>query len=99
MVQLKTRSGKIDLHAVLKELGRREILSVLLEAGPSLNGAALAASAVHKLVLFYAPKLAGVANVPFAHLPKIALHELRLRSFQQFGPDLAVEAIFRKPAQ
>lgn len=99
LARLKTRAGKIDLQAVLKELGRREILSVLLEAGPHLNGAALSAGIVHKLVLFYAPKLAGTVNVPFAHLPRIALHDLRLRSFQQFGPDLAVKAIFRKPAQ
>jgi diaminohydroxyphosphoribosylaminopyrimidine deaminase / 5-amino-6-(5-phosphoribosylamino)uracil reductase len=99
LAQLKTRAGKIDLHAVLKELGRREVLSVLLEAGPHLNGAVLSAGLVHKLVLFYAPKLAGVANVPLAHLPKIALHDLCLRSFQQFGPDLAVKAILRKPAQ
>ena len=61
LAQLKTRAGEIDLHAVLKELGRREVLSVLLEAGPHLNGAALSAGLVHKLVLFYAPKLAGVA--------------------------------------
>jgi len=93
LVHVKTRTGKIDLHVVLKELGRREILSALLEAGPRLNGAALSTGVVHKLVLFYAPKLAGVANVPFAYLPKIALHELRICSFQQFGPDLALELI------
>jgi len=98
LVQSRARAGKIDLNAVLKELGRREILSVLLEAGPHLNGAALSAGFVHKLVLFYAPKVAGAVNVPFAHLPKTALHDLRIRSFQQFGPDLAVEAIFRKPS-
>jgi len=50
------------LKAVLKELGRRETLSVLLEAGPSLNGSALAAKIVDKLFLFYAPKIAGTAT-------------------------------------
>jgi diaminohydroxyphosphoribosylaminopyrimidine deaminase / 5-amino-6-(5-phosphoribosylamino)uracil reductase len=99
LAQLTMHAGKIDLHAVLKELGRREVLSVLLEAGPTLNGAFLSAGLVHKLVLFFAPKLAGEANVPFAHLPKIALHDLSLRSFQQSGPDLAIEAIVRKTAQ
>src|SRR5205085_73660 len=43
IVQMKTKNGRVDLHAVLDELGRREILSVLLEAGSTLNGAALAA--------------------------------------------------------
>ena len=96
LLELKSRSGRIDLSAALRDLGRRDILSVLLEAGPTLNGEALSAGIVHKLVLFYAPKIAGVANVPFACLPKIALHDLRLRSFQQFGPDLAVEATLRR---
>src|SRR5579862_152310 len=43
VVPLKTRAAHIDLHAVLAELGRRDILSVLLEAGPTLNGTALSA--------------------------------------------------------
>ena len=93
LAHAKSRAGKIDLHAVLKELGRREILSVLLEAGSHLNGAALSAGLVHKLVLFYAPKLAGYTAVPFAHLPKTVLRDLRLRSFQQLGPDVALELI------
>ncbi len=59
IVQVKTKNNRIDLQALLAELGRREILSVLLEAGPTLNGAALAAGIVHKLFLFYAPKIAG----------------------------------------
>ncbi len=93
LVRSRTRAGKIDLLAVLKELGRREILSVLLEAGPHLNGAALSANLVHKLVLFYAPKLAGSANVPFALPSKALLHNLHIRSFQQFGSDVALELI------
>src|SRR5690349_4379133 len=35
IVQVKAKGGCIDLRAVLAELGRREILSVLLEAGRS----------------------------------------------------------------
>jgi len=93
LVHAKTRAGKIDLYAVIKELGRREILSVLLEAGPRLNGAALSAGVVHKLVLFFAPKLAGRAVVPFVSALPSAIHTLRLRSFQQFGPDVAVEFV------
>jgi len=57
LVRAKAKNGRMDSAAVLKELGRRDILSVLLEAGPTLNGAALTANAVHKLFLFYAPKM------------------------------------------
>jgi len=99
LVQSKTRADKIDLNAVVKELGRREILSVLLEAGPHLNGAALSAGLVHKLVLFYAPKLAGHTFVPFVSALSSSIHTLRLRSFQQFGPDVALELVLGKLAK
>ncbi|MFI5097867.1 MAG: bifunctional diaminohydroxyphosphoribosylaminopyrimidine deaminase/5-amino-6-(5-phosphoribosylamino)uracil reductase RibD [Candidatus Acidiferrales bacterium] len=99
LVHAKTRAGKIDLHAVLRELGRREVLSVLLEAGPTLNGAALSAGVVHKLILFYAPKLAGRAVVPFVSALPSSIHTLRLRSFQQFGPDIALEFVLGDQAK
>jgi diaminohydroxyphosphoribosylaminopyrimidine deaminase / 5-amino-6-(5-phosphoribosylamino)uracil reductase len=92
LISMKARGGKMDLNAVLKELGKREILSVLLEAGPRLNSAALAASVVRKLVLFYAPKLAGQSSIPFFLARDNPFPHLQIRSFQQFGPDLAIEA-------
>ena len=92
LIHAKSPGGRIDLSLVLDELGRREILGVLVEAGPRLNGAALTAGIVHKLVLFYAPKLAGDSGVPF--LPAATRHfpPLHIHSFQQFGRDIAVEA-------
>src|SRR5437667_8920232 len=51
VIRSKMKNGRIELTSVLAELGRREILNVLLEAGPTLNGAALAAGIVHKLFL------------------------------------------------
>jgi diaminohydroxyphosphoribosylaminopyrimidine deaminase/5-amino-6-(5-phosphoribosylamino)uracil reductase len=87
----KTKHGLIDLVSVLTELGRREILSVLLEAGPLLNGAALAAGIVHKLLLFYAPKIAGNNRVPFALAPTLILPPLQYQNVKQFGLDFAVE--------
>jgi diaminohydroxyphosphoribosylaminopyrimidine deaminase/5-amino-6-(5-phosphoribosylamino)uracil reductase len=95
LVRAKTKNGHIDLQAVLAELGRRDILSVLLEAGPELNGAALAAGMVHKLFLFYAPKIAGDNRVPFALVSKLNLPSLRGVRTQLFGPDFAIEAYLR----
>ena len=92
LIRAKAKSGLIALPSVLAELDRREILSVLLEAGPTLNGAALAAGIVHKLVLFYAPKIAGSSRVPFAFAPKLSLPSLHNLRTQQFGPDIAIEA-------
>ena len=88
----KLKGGSIDLNAVFKELGKRDILSVLLEAGPRLNGAALEADVVHKMVLFFTPKLAGKAGVPLLYLQAPVHLPLRIRSIRQFGPDVAIEA-------
>jgi diaminohydroxyphosphoribosylaminopyrimidine deaminase/5-amino-6-(5-phosphoribosylamino)uracil reductase len=91
IVPVRARRGHADLSAVLCELGKREILSVLLEAGPSLNGTAIEGGLADKLVLFYAPKIVGEGKVPFAHtrsLTRIWLHDMLTR---QVGPDICVE--------
>jgi diaminohydroxyphosphoribosylaminopyrimidine deaminase/5-amino-6-(5-phosphoribosylamino)uracil reductase len=92
LIQTTARAGKIDLQTVIKELGKRENLSVLLEAGPRLNGAALSAGIVHKLVLFYAPKLAGHCALPLLFEAVAKLPPLHFQSCQQFGADIAIEA-------
>lgn len=92
LVRAKTKRDRMDLPSLLAELGRREVLSVLLEAGPGLNGAALQAGVVDKLFLFYAPKIAGTTGVPLARCPSLALLTLRHVRTQEFGPDIAVEA-------
>jgi diaminohydroxyphosphoribosylaminopyrimidine deaminase / 5-amino-6-(5-phosphoribosylamino)uracil reductase len=95
--QVRSRGGHVDLHAVLRELGRREILSVLLEAGAELNGAALEAGIVDKMILFYAPKIMGTGGVPMARVParwfpkSPALKHLSLKSC---GPDFVVQGYF-----
>jgi diaminohydroxyphosphoribosylaminopyrimidine deaminase/5-amino-6-(5-phosphoribosylamino)uracil reductase len=91
VIRAKTKNGRIDLPVVLEELGGRGILNVLLEAGPALNGASLGAGIVHKLFLFYAPRIAGDNRVPFAWAPKLLLPPLQYQNVKQFGPDFAVE--------
>jgi diaminohydroxyphosphoribosylaminopyrimidine deaminase/5-amino-6-(5-phosphoribosylamino)uracil reductase len=95
LVRAKTIRGRIDVNAVLADLGQREILSVLLEAGPALNGSALAAGLVHKLVLFYAPKIAGKSDVPFARATAPLAIPPQTPRVQQFGSDLCVELYLR----
>ena len=96
ILRLPAAKGRLNLKSLLRELGKRQILSVLLESGPTLNASALAADVVDKLVLFYAPKVAGHATVPFVHGP-VAIP--RFRSWkvreQDFGGDFCVEAWLR----
>jgi diaminohydroxyphosphoribosylaminopyrimidine deaminase / 5-amino-6-(5-phosphoribosylamino)uracil reductase len=91
----RTGAGGIDLHVVLAELGRRDMLGVLLEAGPRLNGAALMAGVVHKLVLFYAPKISGGGAAPFAIAPEMDHGALANLQVRRIGPDIAVEGYLK----
>jgi diaminohydroxyphosphoribosylaminopyrimidine deaminase / 5-amino-6-(5-phosphoribosylamino)uracil reductase len=97
VISVTSRPG-LDLHRVCLQLAKRGILSVILEGGSTLNGAALKTGIVDKLVLFYAPKVAGSLDVPFARMPggkSCALSVLRDVTIRRFGPDFAVEGYLR----
>ncbi len=97
VVRARARGKRVDLAAVIGELGRRQILSVLLEAGSNINGAALEAGIVDKMILFFAPKIFG-GGVPFATGRSrrfAALPPLENISLRQFGPDFTVEGYLR----
>jgi diaminohydroxyphosphoribosylaminopyrimidine deaminase/5-amino-6-(5-phosphoribosylamino)uracil reductase len=91
IVSVSSRDHRVNLDAVMAELGRRGILTLLLEAGPTLNGAALKAGIVDKLALFYAPKISGEMRVPFAIAPKLQLPALHSQTMRQSGPDFLLE--------
>jgi diaminohydroxyphosphoribosylaminopyrimidine deaminase / 5-amino-6-(5-phosphoribosylamino)uracil reductase len=99
VVRLAGRGAKPDLRAVVAELGRREMLSVLLEAGAILNSAALASGIVDKMRMFYAPKVAGSTGrkpgAPSAPARLRAVQELRNITIEPFGPDFAIEGYLR----
>ena len=59
MLVLPELDGHVDLNALMDELGRREIDSVLLEGGGTLNWAALEQGVVQKVLAYIAPKLSG----------------------------------------
>ena len=93
LLRISSWQGQLDLKSALDELGRREFLNVLLEAGPRLNGAALSANLVDRLVLFYAPKIAGHSEVPFSLAKSRRAIHPRETSLRQFGPDFAAELL------
>ncbi|HET9401031.1 MAG TPA: bifunctional diaminohydroxyphosphoribosylaminopyrimidine deaminase/5-amino-6-(5-phosphoribosylamino)uracil reductase RibD [Candidatus Acidoferrales bacterium] len=91
VINASSKTGKIDLHRVLRELGKRDVTSVILEAGSALNGTALAANTVDKLVLFCAPIVAGQCDVPFAKASR-SMRNFEIASIRRYGPDFCVEA-------
>ena len=97
IIREPARRGHVDLKAVLRELGKREMLNLLIEGGAELNGAALEVGIVDKMILFYAPKIMGTGGVPMARIASrsfsksAALKNLKL---SRYGPDFAVEGYF-----
>ena len=97
VVTIRERRGHVDLHAVIEQLGKREILNVLIEAGAELNGAALEADIVDKMVLFYAPKIMGTGGVPMARVSSRWFSQspvLTNLTVRRHGPDFAVQGYF-----
>ena len=57
-----TPTGKVDLAAMLLDLGRREINELHLEAGARLNGSFIREGLVDELLVYLAPQLLGKAS-------------------------------------
>jgi diaminohydroxyphosphoribosylaminopyrimidine deaminase/5-amino-6-(5-phosphoribosylamino)uracil reductase len=94
---ITTTEGKVDLSAALTELGQRDITSVVIEAGPTLNFEALRSKCVDRLLCFIAPRILGgqsplplVGGEGFVRLDRSLA--LRFASIEQIGDDLLVEA-------
>lgn len=54
----------VDMREALKEIGKREIGSILLEGGGTLNGAMLQSGLIDSIVLMIAPKIVGHKEAP-----------------------------------
>ncbi len=54
---VKSAQGRVDLRDLMKKLGGKDIMSVLIEGGSEINASALKAGVVDKVVLFLAPLL------------------------------------------
>ena len=97
VVRVPAKRGHVNLHAVLRDLGKHQILNVLLEAGAELNGAALEAGVVDKMILFYAPKIMGTGGVPMASIPSKWFPKspaLKNITLNRYGPDFCVQGYF-----
>ncbi|HEV2622749.1 MAG TPA: bifunctional diaminohydroxyphosphoribosylaminopyrimidine deaminase/5-amino-6-(5-phosphoribosylamino)uracil reductase RibD [Frateuria sp.] len=71
-IALPEQDGRLDLHAALAELARREVNELHVEAGPTLCGALLAAGLADELLLYVAPVLLGDTARPLLALPPLA---------------------------
>jgi len=98
VIVLANAAHKVDLEAMLAELGRRELNEVHIEAGFKLNGSLLKAGVVDELVIYLAPCLLGDAARGLFDLPALGnlaqRRSLTIRDVRQVGDDLRIVARF-----
>ncbi|MDZ4253752.1 MAG: RibD family protein, partial [Sulfuritalea sp.] len=96
IVILPNPQGKVDLAALLQELGKRGINEVLAEAGTRLNGSLLREGCVDELLIYQAPVLIGdVARGMFGltELSDLAgARRLNIIERRNVGADLRIRA-------
>jgi diaminohydroxyphosphoribosylaminopyrimidine deaminase/5-amino-6-(5-phosphoribosylamino)uracil reductase len=83
--------GRVDLPALLHALAERDVVSVLLEGGPTLAGAFVAQGLVDRVVGYVAPALlgSGPSALQDAGVGTIAAtHRLRLDDVTRTGDDV-----------
>jgi diaminohydroxyphosphoribosylaminopyrimidine deaminase/5-amino-6-(5-phosphoribosylamino)uracil reductase len=97
LIVLANGAGKVDLPALMRELGRREVNEVHVEAGSKLNASLVREGCVDELLVYLAPSLIGPGQGMFDLPPLAQLSErrqLRFHDVTRVGDDLRIMARF-----
>ncbi|GAB6907010.1 fused diaminohydroxyphosphoribosylaminopyrimidine deaminase;5-amino-6-(5-phosphoribosylamino) uracil reductase [Desulfosarcina cetonica] len=100
IVVASLKDGRIDLAALMLQLGRMAVTRLLIEGGGTVIGGALAAGVVDKVCFFYAPKiLGGDDGVPICRgkgpesmRQSLPVHDVTV---SQFEGDILVEGYLK----
>ncbi|HEX9978170.1 MAG TPA: bifunctional diaminohydroxyphosphoribosylaminopyrimidine deaminase/5-amino-6-(5-phosphoribosylamino)uracil reductase RibD [Acidimicrobiia bacterium] len=85
----------VDLAAVLDDLGKRDIVDLLVEGGPSVAGAFTRAGLVDRFVVYVAGAVAGgrgLATVEGVFATVADLARVEIKEVVRVGPDLRIDA-------
>ena len=89
--------GLVDLAAVLRDLGKREINDLLVEAGPALAGQMLAQGLVDEFIIYQAPHFMGSETLGMFKTPGwsqlVDRQALRIVDRTELGDDLRITAL------
>ena len=95
LVHMPGTGGKVDLPAMLRDLARREVNELHVEAGHKLNGSLVREGLVDELLVYLAPKLLGQGRDMAVFGPIDSLGEavaLQILSSEMTGDDLRIVA-------
>jgi diaminohydroxyphosphoribosylaminopyrimidine deaminase/5-amino-6-(5-phosphoribosylamino)uracil reductase len=98
VIVMPNREGKVELGDLFRELGRREMNEVHVEAGLRLNGSLLREGFVDELLVYLAPSIIGDKAQGMFELPELAdlagRRQLVIRDLCAVGSDIRVMARF-----
>ncbi len=86
-------TGCVDLNILMKELGKLQIDSILLEGGGMVNACAIRSEIVSEIDVFMAPKMFGGGKNPVASLgidDPSQTPDLYMKECRQVGDDLLI---------
>jgi diaminohydroxyphosphoribosylaminopyrimidine deaminase/5-amino-6-(5-phosphoribosylamino)uracil reductase len=86
----------VDLGGALDELGRREVVDLLVEGGPTLIGSVLRAGLVDRGVVYLGARLGGGTGIPAIGGSFATLGDARsvdVVGLERVGPDVRVEFV------
>jgi diaminohydroxyphosphoribosylaminopyrimidine deaminase/5-amino-6-(5-phosphoribosylamino)uracil reductase len=98
VIVMPNREGKVELGDLFRELARREMNEVHVEAGLRLNGSLLREGFVDELLVYLAPSIIGDRAQGMFELPELAdlagRRQLVIRDLCAVGSDIRVMARF-----
>jgi len=96
VIVMPDAAGKVELTALMQELGRREVNELHVEAGFKLNGSLINAGCVDELLLYFAPCFIGDQARGMADLPVLTnlddRRALKISETRMVGGDLRILA-------
>jgi len=99
VIVMPNAAGKVELPDLFKELARRGMNEVHVEAGFRLNGSLVREGQVDEALVYLAPALLGDKALGMFDLPELAelagRRELAVRDVRMIGPDIRILARFQ----
>ncbi len=90
--------GRLDLKAVLTELGRNQITTLLVEGGSQVHGSFLQEGLADQILLFVAPIFLGEQGVPLVSLSgngrTETLPRIKIMGTRRYGEDVLIDGRF-----